>query len=70
MVSGSSYLYFHELASAPDQNDGKKPDTFLQDELGNFYVKRAAFDSAFEQSQIFRFGALNTGNLGCTKLGS
>ena len=59
----------HEWAQLRIGKSSKSKEEILREKLGEFYEKRSTFDTAFEEGEKFRYGALNIGGLGVTHFG-
>ena len=59
----------HEWAQLRTGKSSKSKEEILREKLGEFYEKRSTFDTAFEEGEEFRYGALNIGGLGVTHFG-
>ena len=68
LLNGRAYQNKHEWAHEQVGHSGRTPDEILRENLGSYYEKRIAFDNAFNDGVRFRYGALNAGNLGLTKI--
>jgi hypothetical protein len=60
-LNGGRYQNTHEWAQEQARLSGRSAEDALRERLHRFYDKRVAFDRAFKNGELFRYGALNAG---------
>jgi len=63
------YLSVHEVAEERAAASGTTSDDELRRSQGTYYERRVLFDRAFEQGELFLYGALNIGGPGAIEYG-
>lgn len=63
-LNGRRYQNTHEWAQEQARLSGRSPEDVLRERLHKFYDQRVAFDHAFKNGELFRYGALNAGGAG------
>jgi hypothetical protein len=69
LTQGDTLKNHYEIAQEMANRNGGDPEDFLKASLKGFYQRRVAFDRAFENGELFRYGALNGGCVGTEKFG-
>jgi hypothetical protein len=68
LVNGREYQNNYEWAEEQSALSGRPTKDVLRERLNDFYEKRITFDREFEESEGFRYAALNAGGAGVSKL--
>lgn len=69
LLSTGKHQNMYQWAEEQAGFSGRPLDEILREKLGPYYERRIAFDSAFDDGRLFRYGALNIGGAGATKYG-
>ena len=66
LVNGKKHQNIYEWADEQAELSARPRETILRERLRDFYDRRVTFDSALDDGESMRYGALNAGGVGAT----
>lgn len=69
-LCNSTYLNVYESVEEKVSISRENVKDILRELLGDYYLRRIAFDGSFDDGHRFRYGALNIGGVGATQYGT